>query len=108
MVTQVRMVENFSTDKKWIFIGERIEDPLFYNCWSNPLLYGGSADYYINAYSRREWILKYLGVDIQMADDDVADSLKKDIEVKEMSCWPNSGSIKVIGENIVIKLQNVE
>lgn len=69
-------------------------------------MYGGKGSTYINAYSRNRWIQQYFGYKIPIANEETVRKLKKQPEVKEMPCWPDSGSIKVIDDTVVIKLQN--
>lgn len=106
MVTQVRMTKGYEPSKKWLFIGKNIEDPLLYNPWWNSLSYGGQVPYYVNNYSRMDWIKNYFGYKIPMENrEDVMKRMEESKEVKEMPCWPSEGSIKVIDDSVVIKLQ---
>ena len=43
-----------------------------------------------------------------MADEAEILELSASDEVREMPCWPNAGSIKVIGDKVVIKCQEHE
>lgn len=106
MVVQIRMTEQYDSSKKWAFIGDKIEDPLIKNAWEKAPMYGGKGSTYINAYSRNRWIQQYFGYKIPIANEETVRKLKKQPEVKEMPCWPDSGSIKVIDDTVVIKLQN--
>lgn len=106
MVTQIRMTEDFSVDKKWAFIGKN-EDPMVNNKWQSVPVYGGAehTNRMLSAYSWKEWIPPYLGISIPMADNATIDAIKQTPEFQEMSCWPNDNSIKIIDEIIVIKFQ---
>lgn len=106
LVVQVRMTEGFDTEKKWAFVGN-IRDPLFKNRWLYADVYNDNMDseYLLNSYSREEWITYYFGYTVPLAwQANVAD-LQKLEEVQNMPCWPNDGSIKVIGDYVVIKFQ---
>lgn len=106
LVTQVRMTEGFDTQKKWAFVGD-IRDPLFKNRWLYADVYNDNMDseYLLNSYSREEWIKYYFGYTVPLAwESNVADLQKKE-EVQNMPCWPNEGSIMVIGDYVVIKFQ---
>lgn len=107
MVVQVRMTEGFNTEKDWAFIGS-IDDPLMYNSWQEEDVYGGNnaAVDLINKYSRNWWIRYSFGYSIPQASEEKTQQLAQMQEVKAMPCWPDEGSIKVIGDTVVIKFQN--
>lgn len=106
MITQVRMTEGFDTDKKWAIIGD-LQDPLLTNAWQYVPTYGGNSDVYrlFNSYSQDCWIYNYLGYSIPFADEQTVLEIQKTEEYSNMPTWPNEGSIKIIDDIIVIKLQ---
>lgn len=106
LVTQVRMTEGFDTEKEWAFIG-RVKDPLLNNAWQEVPGYGGNAtsEYLVSAYSWYRWIEYYMGYELPMASDDKIEQLRNSEEVQQMPCWPNAGSIKVMGDTVVIKFE---
>lgn len=109
LMTQVRMAEGFTPDKSWAFIGN-INDPMLSGVWSGVRTNGGIAKpgSLVNAYSRTEWFDVYLACHVEVEDPEVAAALAQTEEVKAMPCWPSEGSIRVIGDTVVIKCQNVE
>ena len=109
LMTQVRMAEGFTPDKSWAFIGN-ISDPMLSGVWSGVRTNGGIAKpgSLVNAYSRTEWFDVYLACHVEVEDPEVAAALAQTEEVKAMPCWPSEGSIRVIGDTVVIKCQNVE
>ena len=106
LVVQVRMTEGFDTEKKWAFVGN-ISDPLFKNRWLYADVYTDNMDseYLLNSYSREEWIKYYFGYTVPLAWESNVAELQKMEEVQNMPCWPNEGSIMVIGNYVVIKFQ---
>ncbi len=110
LVIQVRMTDGFDTEKKWAFIGENFNDPLLYNQWHTAPRYGGNAttNTLINAHSRLNWIPNYFGYNIPLVDEEQLTVLEQNKEVLDMPCFPNDGSIKVIDDIIIIKLENTE
>ncbi len=106
MVVQIRMADHYDASKKWAFIGDKIEDPLIKNAWEKAPMYGGKGSTYINAYSRNRWIQQYFGYKVPMADKDTVNKLAHSEEVQNMPCWPDNGSVRVIDDTVVIKLQN--
>lgn len=108
LVTQVRMTPGYDADKQWAFIGN-FSDPLLHSDWKWAMSYGGSSftDELLNQYSRTSWINHYLGYQIPEASSGMVSELLKTDTVRDMPCWPDEGSIQIIGEVIVIKLENV-
>lgn len=108
MITQVRMTKGFDTDKKWAFLG-KIDDPLLSNEWDNVEIFGGNQYNKTLINSRRNhWIETYIGIEVPVANDLEIEILKENVQVKNMPCWPNEGSILVVDNYIVIKLQNID
>lgn len=109
IVVQVRMTEGFTTEKEWAFLGD-IKDPLLSCNWEEAADYGGSGftEYFLNQYSRNAWIQNHVGYSVPMASDEKIAELSNMREVEEMPCWPDQGSIKVIGDTVVIKFQNIQ
>lgn len=54
------------------------------------------------------WIEKYFGYKVSPEEEEVIENLENNENVKNMPCWPDNGSVKVIGETIVIKLENTQ
>lgn len=108
MVAQVRMTEGFTADKTWAFIGDN-QDPLQFSVWKDHTRYGGNAhvDGLINAYSRQAWLYHYVGYAMPLSTPEEIAALSQTEEVKAMPCWPDQGSIKVIGDTVVIKFQEL-
>ena len=104
MVVQVRMTDGFDTEKQWAFLGQ-IQDPLLRTPWQYEVRYGGNepVEMMINRGTRYDWFLHYFGYSIPMADEQTIAELWEQAEVKQMPCWPNEGSVKVIGDVVVIK-----
>lgn len=109
LVTQVRMTDGFSTDLEWAFIGE-IDDPLLHCYWQYEMTYGGIefTEWMLRRYSVGDWIRNYYGYTYTEVDEATTNTLSNMEEVKNMPCWPNEGSIRVMGNTVVIKCQNVQ
>lgn len=112
LVLQVRMTEGFDTSMEWAFIGDDFQDPLLYYSWEWVPRYGGNATSIslinFDNYSRFSWIRNYFGYNIPFADEERLAELEKDAKVMDMPCFPNDGSVQVIDDVVVIKLENVE
>lgn len=113
LVTQVRMSDGFTPDKRWALLGD-ISDPLMeeslYDGWRNGVTYGGNrfSDDLLNQYSRMNWVTHYLGYKIPLASEEEKQNLWISEKVKAMPCWPSQGSIQVIGDTVVVKFQDLE
>ncbi len=110
LVLQVRMTEGFNTSLKWAFIGNYFQDSLLHNNWEGVSLYGGNTSplVLINSYSRNSWISNYFGYNIPFAHESQLDELEKNTKVMDMPCFPDDGSIQIIDDVVVIKLENIE
>lgn len=108
IITQTRMAEGFTPEKKWAFLGE-IEDPLLKSQWDEEGYYGGNsyAHHLLINYSRNDWFENYIGYTLPLASDQTIADLSQMDEVKSMPCWPSQGAIKVVGDTVVIKFQNI-
>ncbi len=106
VVLRATMTEGYTTDKQWALLGE-IQDPLFGGPWNEEITYSGLGftEYLLNQYSRICWIENYIGYDLPMADSEKMDALAASEEVRAMPCYPNAGSIRVIGDAVVVKFQ---
>ena len=104
IVTQVRMTEGFDTEKTWAMIGD-LSDPLLNDRWSEANTYGAtsSTSGFLETMSRMRWIENYLGYQVPLADDQTVAELEKSDVVSSMPLWPDQGSIRVVGEYVVIK-----
>lgn len=104
MILRTTMTEGFTTDKQWAFVGD-IRDPLFGGPWNDEISYTGLGftEYLLNQYSRVNWIENYIGYDIPRADAGTIAALAQTEEVRAMPCYPNAGSIRVIGDVVVVK-----
>lgn len=109
IIVQARMAEGFDTEKKWAFIGD-IEDPLIYHYWQDEPYYGGNNPGYklMNKYSRNFWIQNYYGYSLPLSSAEEIQILSQTPQVRQMPCWPNEGSIQVVGDTVVIKFQELQ
>ena len=104
IVLRTSMTEGYTTDKQWVMIGD-IQDPHFGGPWNDEITYTGLGftEYLLNQYSRENWIENYIGYRIPLADAQTTAALAATEEVQAMPCYPNAGSIRVIGDAVVIK-----
>lgn len=109
LVAQVRMTDGYTPDLEWAFLGE-LHDPLLGgSLWKNHTTIGGAgADVngFLSSYSLRNWLRDYCGYNIPYADEATVAALAESSEVGAMPYWPSAGSIKIIGDTVVIKFEN--
>ncbi len=109
MVTQVKETDGFNTDLKWAFIGSNVRDPLRDNPWKEtPFWYGGNKKQLINEYSRKNFFSQILGYNIPWASQEEIQALAKNETIQAMATYPNDGSIAVVGDIVVIKLEEIK
>lgn len=106
MVTQIKSLDGYTDELPVAFVGNEISDQT--NNMGSMLggTFGldGKIESNINAYSKTSIMTKYLGFAPQFCGYDETANLMKLEEVKDMSCYPDSGSIKIINGTVVIKL----
>lgn len=109
VIAQVRMTDGFRADQKWVFLGE-FDDPLLNTLWQYEFTLGGTEDtvWMLRRYSWYEWIHHYYGYRVPMVSQEATMQVAALPEVAAMACWPNSGSIQIINDQVVIKLQPIE
>ena len=106
LVTQIKSVEGYQDSYQIAFIGNTIQDLNFGNPWESAPKYAGNLNSLINEYSRDYYIINYLGFWYEPADQWKIQELKEQDMVKQMPSYPNSGSIKVLDNTIVVKLSD--
>ena len=106
MVTQIKSLEGYTDETPVAFVGSEITDET-HNMGS--MLGGtfgldGKIESNINAYSRAHIMTKFLGFAPVFCGYEETVELMEQEEVKEMSCYPDYGSMKVVDGVVVIKL----
>ena len=71
-------------------------------------VYGGNARYLVNSYARNKFINAYIGFDVPMVEQERIEELSSLPEIQQMPCYPDDGSIKVVDDILVIKLENIQ
>ena len=103
LIAQIKETEGFDENSRLAIIGR--QDNLLYpfpELGTDGLL-GPSQDL-VNIYSRENFFRRYLGFDVPFAGQEELDALSKTAEFEQMAEYPYNGSIKKIGDYIVVKL----
>lgn len=110
MVTQIKSQEGYRNGLPLAVIGRYIDD----NANRSGSLIGaefdlpGKNETNVNTYSRWQILIKYLGYNPQFLWANETAEFEKLLEVQEMPCYPEDGSIKIVDDVIVLKLSNEE
>ena len=103
LIAQIKETEGFDENSRLAIIGR--QDNLLYpfpELETDGLL-GPSQDL-VNIYSRENFFRRYLGFDVPFAGQEELDALSKTAEFEQMAEYPYNGSVKKIGDYIVVKL----
>lgn len=109
MVTQIKSVEGYRDDLAVALIGNTITDETS-NMGSlmNPTFgMDGKPESNINSYSRTHIMTKLLGFGARFCGYEELKQLMELEEVKAMPCYPDDGSIKLINDIVVVKLEEL-
>ena len=110
MVTRIKAADGYDDGKKLVIIGENITDASYNNDLYDSLPFRTSAaeGNMLNIYSRLWWMRAYLGFDPQFATEEEKAAVMATAEAADMTCYPADGSILVIGDCVVIKLEEID
>ena len=103
LIAQIKETEGFDENSRLAIIGR--QDNLLYpfpELGTDGLL-GPSQDL-VNIYSRENFFRRYLGFDVPFAGQEELDALSRTAEFEQMAEYPYNGSVKKIGDYIVVKL----
>lgn len=111
VVTSLIYKDAFDTDKKYVFIGDISDNPLFKKneLWNKATSYAKGGEIWtttncmINSYAG---IMNHLGLQLQIASAETYDQYLESKEVKKMPCYPNDDAIIVDGETVIVKISN--
>ena len=101
-------IYNSLTRKVEDFIPHKDREVTMYTC-------GPTVYYYAHIGNLRTYIsedilekgLNYIGYKVPLQDEEIIKSLILDEDVKNMPCWPDAGSIRVIDDTVVIKCEEL-
>lgn len=106
MITQIKSLDGYTDDMRVAFIGDTVTD----NTNNMGSLVGGTfsidgkIESNVSAYSKTNIITKYLGFNPGFCSYEEIIELMDNEQVKEMSCYPDAGSIKIVDGTIIVKL----
>ena len=108
MVNRIRALPGYRQDLYIAFIGEDIHDATFYNSVYRHSVhhYGGYTDNSNYLKAGQSYMSHYMGFHQPTVSDDTARELADTPEVRAMPCYPDDGSIQIVGGYIVVKLED--
>jgi Glucosyl transferase GtrII len=107
LYTRIKSIDNYKQDMKIYFVGTLISDKTIKYRWGDlPYRYGGnSSSINTYSYSRYSTISNYLGYDYEEIDTNNEIYIKNKELIESMDMYPNSDSIKIIDNNVFVRLQ---
>lgn len=104
LMSQIKMTPSFSSETKLALIGDTTELIYPYEEFENINNITGANGISVNSYSRNNFIKYYLGFDIEFANDAEINEIVQTVDFINMDIYPYYGSIKKIGDFLVVKL----
>lgn len=109
MVTQIKSAEGYTDDMPVALLGDTIEDETQNMGSMMGLTFGmdGKIESNINSYARPFIITKLLGFAPRFCGYEEIVELMANEEVKEMPCYPDEGSVRVVDGVVVVKIVEI-
>ena len=108
IMTQVKSLDGYRDDLPVAIVGEGIADETNRagSLMDTDFAIGGKGTTNVSSYSNLNILTRYLGFLPSFLWDEDLEEFSADERVKEMPCYPADGSIAIVDEVIVIKLQD--
>lgn len=106
IITQIKETPGFDKDSKVALCGKVQNNVYDFSNWTKDDITGIFDGPIYNIYSNTLYIRYYLGFDVPYANADEIKKIQETEEFKEMSYYPYYGSVKKIGNYIVVKFGN--
>ena len=103
LLTRVTQTEGFDENSRLAVLGEQDNLLRRFDELDTDLLRGPNRDL-VNIYSRENFLRFYLGCELPFADEESLRTLEDDPRVQAMPEYPYAGSVRKIGDYIVVKL----
>ena len=108
IMTQVKSLEGYRDELPMAVVGETITDETNRagTLLESTFPIGGKSSTNISSYSNLNILTRYLGFLPSFLWNEELDQVSEDERVREMPCYPKDGSIAIVDDVIVIKLQD--
>ncbi len=106
IVTQIKSTPGYDTNDKIAFVGLAGNGLHFHTEFDAIATdIAGTHGINVNSYTRNDFIKSYIGAELLFAGEAEIEEIKKTEEFAEMPLYPDYGSIREIGDLIVVKFQ---
>ena len=103
LLTRVTQTEGFDENSRLAVLGEQDNLLHRFDELDTDLLQGPNRDL-VNIYSRENFLRFYLGCELPFAEEEALRALASDPRVQAMPEYPYAGSVRKLGDFIVVKL----
>jgi len=104
LVSRVQSVEGFQETHRIALVGKVSDRKMYRHTFDEDVSVGVGVNGMLqNTYSRKEFLKYYLGLDMPYLSEAETLALAQTEEVLAMPCYPNDGSIRLVGDTIVVK-----
>lgn len=106
LFTRVKSLDGYCEQMPVVFVGEKFSDTSYRDNWLNtPFLYRGrtGAVAQLNQYSRAQFVAHYLGYSFRSITE--GEAAKYAAEIDAMSCYPDSGSLRIVDGMVLVRLE---
>lgn len=110
LATQVKSLDGYTPDLKVALVGDRFDDPTFKagSLMGEYFDISGKSDTNVDYFNNIYLWKSYLGFTPEIIEFRDSGYLSEMDEVKAMPCYPEDGSIAIIGDTVVIKASEKE
>lgn len=104
LFADLKMMPEFDEDTKIAIIGHKQEPDFYSYQFSFTSTLTGISGFHPNTYSQSKFMEYYLGFSIGFATAEEIEALAATPEYAQMACYPYYGSMRMIGDFLVVKL----
>ena len=109
LATQVKSLDGYTPDLKVALVGDGFDDPTFKagSLMGEYFNISGKSETNVNYFNNIYLWKSYLGFTPEIIEFRDSGYLSEMDEVKAMPCYPEDGSIAIVGDTVVIKASEI-
>lgn len=104
MLSRIQSVDEYTVDKEIVFVGGFINDTNLNYDWGDEIFDNTATISAVNIYSRNDVFRNLFGYKINNVAIGSNEYLEIEDDILRMGCYPDANSIKVIGDDVVVRL----
>lgn len=104
LVADIQMQPGFDENTKLAVIGSYQNPEFYYYKFDEATSLTGTTGFLPDNYSKNRFVEYYIGFPIDFAANGETEALKQTPEFQEMARYPHYGSMRMIGDTLVVKL----